>query len=61
MARLKVVGPVAGQAEGRWLVIPLPQGYGPEAAELNSVEAFDAAGHMCGVEQASAPNGKSYC
>ncbi|WP_344671117.1 hypothetical protein [Catenulispora yoronensis] len=61
VARLKVVGPVAGQAEGRWLVIPLPQGYGPEAAELNSVEAFDAAGHMCGVEQASAPNGKSYC
>ncbi|NUP53137.1 MAG: hypothetical protein HOW97_38320, partial [Catenulispora sp.] len=59
VARLKVSGPVPGQADGRWLVIPMPQGYyGPPAAELNSVEGLDAAGHVCGQKDSA---GEEYC
>jgi len=44
VAKLRVSGPVSASANGRWLVIPLPDKSGP-VVPPPLVEAFDAAGH----------------
>ena len=49
VSRLRVTGPVPAQADGRWLVVPMPDTYdGTPQAEQASVEALDSDGHHCG-------------
>lgn len=61
VSRLRVTGPVPAQADGRWLVAPMPATLdGTPQAEQASVEAFDSGGHRCG-DPVPGTNNDRYC